>query len=160
MPDDSTRRTTRQLLTRLTPDTLLDAPISDRGSATCLLAGLWLWHDFLDESHTLSQSIDTPAGCWWHAIMHRREGDFSNAKYWYRRASAHARLDRVGEGFESLIDPVMPRWDPMAFVDLVESVQARSDHPTYLACVELQRLEWSVLFSDSIRMTVGDVRSS
>ena len=52
--------------------------------AACCLAGVWLLHDYLDESHTISQRIDTPSGSFWHGIMHRREGDFSNAKYWFR----------------------------------------------------------------------------
>src|SRR5687768_10504407 len=59
--------------------------VRDRDMARACLAGLWLYHDFLDESHTLSQCIDTPSGSYWHAIMHRREGDFANSKYWFRR---------------------------------------------------------------------------
>src|SRR6476661_1793936 len=54
--------------------------IADREMASCCLAGMWLLHDYLDESHNISQRIDTPEGSYWHAIMHRREGDFSNAK--------------------------------------------------------------------------------
>ncbi|MGB1126733.1 MAG: hypothetical protein ACPG4Q_16145, partial [Phycisphaeraceae bacterium] len=38
-------------------------------------AGLWLYVDELDRSHEYSQSIHTPTGSFWHAIMHRREGD-------------------------------------------------------------------------------------
>src|SRR4051812_26824411 len=61
--------------------------------AACCLAGVWLLHDFWDESHNISQRIDTPEGSYWHAIMHRREGDFSNAKYWYGRVAGHPVLD-------------------------------------------------------------------
>src|SRR6185295_3279275 len=50
--------------------------------ATCR-AGLWLLQDFLDESHAISQDIDTREGSFWHAIMHRREPDASNSKYWW-----------------------------------------------------------------------------
>ena len=56
--------------------------------AAACLAGLWLHHNFLDESHTLSQDIDTTTGSYWHAIMHRREGDYGNAKYWLHRVGA------------------------------------------------------------------------
>src|SRR5947208_544638 len=56
-------------------------PPADNDMAACCIAGVWLLHDCLDESHTISQGIDTPSDSFWHAIMHRREGDFSNAKY-------------------------------------------------------------------------------
>ena len=50
---------------------------------------LWLY-GFLDESHSIAQGIDSPEGSYWHALMHRSEGDFSNSKYWYRRVGRHA----------------------------------------------------------------------
>ena len=50
---------------------------------------LWL-HGFLDESHSIAQGIPSAEGSYWHALMHRSEGDFSNSKYWYRRVGRHA----------------------------------------------------------------------
>ena len=55
-------------------------------------AALWLYVDDLSRSHTVSQGIDTPTGSYWHAIMHRREGDFDNSRYWLRRAAGHPLL--------------------------------------------------------------------
>src|SRR4051794_22468194 len=54
-----------------------------------LAAGLWLYVDNLERSHTVSQSLDSPTGAYWHGIMHRREGDFANSHYWMRRAAGH-----------------------------------------------------------------------
>lgn len=49
----------------------------DQVAATALRAGLLLWHDYLDESHALAQSIEgegaNQLGDYWHAILHRRE---------------------------------------------------------------------------------------
>ncbi|MBW7459594.1 hypothetical protein ACFOLF_27230 [Paenibacillus sepulcri] len=55
-----------------------------------LKAGLHLCNDSLDESHSYSQEIeDDSTGSYWHGIMHRMEGDYSNANYWFHRAGAH-----------------------------------------------------------------------
>src|SRR5262245_28801149 len=53
---------------------------ADGEMGQCTLAAVWLVHDFLDESHAISQHVDTPSGSFWHGILHRREGDYSNAK--------------------------------------------------------------------------------
>src|SRR5256885_982720 len=68
------------LLSALTTANVLSAASSNPAEAAGVLAGLWLWHDFLGESHKIAQSLATPSGSMWHAIMHRREGDFSNSK--------------------------------------------------------------------------------
>ena len=39
-----------------------------------------------DEAHSLVQDSKDQIGYWIHAIIHRVEGDSSNARYWYRRA--------------------------------------------------------------------------
>ena len=71
--------------------------VADEEMAACCVSGVWLLHDFLDESHTISQDIETPSGSFWHGIMHRREGDFGNAKYWFRRVGEHPVFEHVGE---------------------------------------------------------------
>lgn len=43
-------------------------------------AGCW------DEAHDLCQDLPDPDGAWIHAWLHREEGDFGNAAYWYGRA--------------------------------------------------------------------------
>lgn len=133
--------------------------------ATAAVSGLWLWHDFLDTSHTLSQSIQTPTGSFWHAIMHRREGDFANAKYWYRRVGTHVALRtiaaRINVLTESLpADKLIFRltangFDPFALVDLVEAVHDSQDHPHRQLAVSVQKLEWQTLFETCIRSAVG-----
>jgi hypothetical protein len=50
---------------------------------------LALWHDARGDwnaAHGTAQDIDDAMGAWIHAYLHRKEGDLSNAAYWYRRA--------------------------------------------------------------------------
>jgi hypothetical protein len=51
------------------------------------LAGLW-WDAKGDwtRAHESAQQDESPAGAWVHAYLHRKEGDISNAEYWYSRA--------------------------------------------------------------------------
>lgn len=97
-------------------------------------AGLWLYVDDLNRSHTLSQDIHSPTGSYWHAIMHRREGDFWNAKYWFRKVGSHPVIDQIG-------------YDPSDFVEACEKDQARNS-PELL---DVQRREWKALFDWSLK---------
>lgn len=54
-----------------------------------LAAGFWLYADDLEASHTISQVLTSASGSYLHGIMHRREGDFTNARYWFRQARNH-----------------------------------------------------------------------
>jgi hypothetical protein len=51
------------------------------------LAGLW-WDAKGDwvKAHESAQQDEGPRGAWVHAYLHRKEGDKSNAAYWYGRA--------------------------------------------------------------------------
>lgn len=98
-----------------------------------LASALWLYVDELDLSHTISQNIDDATGSYWHGIMHRREGDFSNSHYWFRRAGLHPVMEIVDGGYS-----------PDEFVDQVAAASAAGEPATEL--VELQRREWESLF--------------
>lgn len=95
-----------------------------------IAAGLWLYVDDLERNHNVCQGIDTPTGAYWHGIMHRREGDFWNSRYWMRRAAGHPLLQ------------LRPDLNPIALIDAVEAA-AGADAPEF---VERQRAEWQALF--------------
>src|SRR5437667_6110918 len=155
----------RDLLQGVHASDLIEGAPADRAEANALLAALWLRYDWLDQSHRISQSIETPTGSFWHAIMHRREGDFSNSKYWYARCASHPvqgqMANQVGQILHALpADKVFLRlmsggWNPSAFVDLVESVQGDERSAKHAAAVSLQQLEWRLLFDHCTRAAAG-----
>jgi hypothetical protein len=62
-------------------------------------AGLYVLNDDLERAHELAQAHEGDKTCdYWHAIVHRREGDFDNAKYWLRQVGRHPVLSRVHDG--------------------------------------------------------------
>lgn len=60
----------------------------------CLAAAAYLYADDLVAAHNKVYDMEeNDEAAYWHGIMHRREGDFYNANYWFRRAgSLPARL--------------------------------------------------------------------
>ena len=151
------------------PDQLLSRPVKHPQDALAGLAGLWLWHDALDECHRIVQDIASPTGSFWHAIMHRREGDFSNSKYWYRRCPNHHVMKLMGSVAASgagqhARDPAVTRalsggWDPAGFVDLVEAVHADPADQRHEVAVRLQRIEWQGLFEYCLHEAIDADRS-
>jgi hypothetical protein len=139
---------------------------ADMEMAACCISAVWLLHDCLDESHTISQNIDTTSGSFLHAIMHRREGDFSNAKYWFRNVGQHPVFAELGERAHvaaSLRDagPSLGEtylrdgaWDPFAFVDLCQSV-ARGQTAVRELCLDIQQAEWELLFDHCYQAAAG-----
>ena len=94
-------------------------------------AALFLCFDDLEKSHAIVQDLDTPVGSYLHAIIHRREGDFSNSKYWLRRAGPISLVENN------------PGYDPYDLVDRVQT--AGISNPAEL--VGVQRIEWSRVFA-------------
>jgi hypothetical protein len=155
-----------QSLDSITPDQLISKPIRRIDDARAALAGLWLWHGAMAQSHAISQELASPTGSFWHAILHRLEGDFSNAKYWYRRCDTHHVKKMMGAIASSLAgDQASDRqvahalgegWNPLGFVDLVQAVHNKPADPRHDVAIRLQRAEWIGLFNYCIREAVEE----
>ena len=77
-----------------------------RASIRLSLALQALWWDAKgdwDKAHDRAQERDDAAGAHVHAYLHRKEGDQSNAEYWYRRACVAPSALTLDAEWEELV---------------------------------------------------------
>ena len=137
--------------------------VVDHEMARLCCSAVWLWHNYLDESHTISQDVPTSSGSYWHGIMHRREPDYPNSKYWFRRVGSHPVFERLRQGAGNLAETYdtdstrflgnQPTWDPFRFVDLCETAHSTGFKADL--CVQIQMREWQLLFDHCYGHAVG-----
>lgn len=141
--------------------------IGDSTMGDAVQSGLLLWNDALDASHTISQGIESRTGSYWHGIMHRREPDYSNAKYWFRRVGGHSifpalrecalRLLQSGSTeSDSLADYTeaiegAEGWDAFRFVDWCEAADRDRSTPeavkAFLQAVQVEEIKLLLHYS-------------
>lgn len=71
---------------------------------TGALAGLW-WDAKGDwkQAHECAQEDSSTEGSWVHAYLHRKEGDASNAAYWYGRAHQPVCRESLESEWQSIV---------------------------------------------------------
>lgn len=146
----------RHLLQELTVERAF-APrlVKDRAAAEACLAALWLYHDFLDESHRISQEIETVDGSYWHALMHRREPDAANGAYWFRRVGVHPIFPELAKEAQGLgLQLGGSPWSPFDFIDLCEQHRGTSTAEE-MTMRRVQQREWQLLFDWCFRQASG-----
>ncbi len=132
-----------------------DRPIADAATFALVRGGLFYVLDALPDAHALFQDAPGDLAAYWHGMMHRREGDFDNARYWFRRAGV---LPVFGEMHHAAANhsELMARqsnWDPYLFTGQCE--QARFGDPDLRKeLAALQRAEFDALFDYCWRQSV------
>jgi hypothetical protein len=56
------------------------------GISTYLASLWWEGKGNWQKAHDIIEHLDGDTAAWVHAYLHRKEGDRSNARYWYSRA--------------------------------------------------------------------------
>ena len=133
--------------------------VTDSEFGNCVRSGLLLWNDALDSSHEIVQNIGTKTGNYWHAIMHRRESDYSNAKYWFGRVGKHpiyfqllcyaqelSQTEQLAE-YTKILES-NDEWNPAQFVDWCQAATNSEDNKkTFLEQIQLKELQLLIDFS-------------
>ena len=147
--------------------------VRSNADAVALKAGLLQVNDLLHESHEFSQSVQGEGihadGDYWHAVMHRREPDYSNAKYWFRRVDAHPIFPELAQHATCLLEASSEvasewndrlirggRWDPSAFVDLCQACPRSETDELSRFGRNLQWIEMLLLLRHTYRDAIGD----
>jgi hypothetical protein len=117
----------------------------------------------------LAQSVEggcrERAGDYWHAITHRREPDYSNAKYWFRRVGTHGIHRFLARDADDILETCASsaaanwrskitgnsseKWNPLAFVDLCEQLGEKGDPELSLAARQIQLIEMVLLLKST-----------
>lgn len=143
-------------------------PEARRASCLAMAAGLLQVHDFWDASHEAAQKADDLGekrySPYWHGIGHRREPDYGNAGYWFRRVGRHPLFPALGAAVLLILEcesgdadrsrwPLdrVGDWNPDAFSELHR--EARRNVALEPLARRLQRLEMAMLLD----LTVADL---
>jgi hypothetical protein len=126
-----------------------------------------LWHDYLEESHAISQQLHTADSSFLHGIMHRREPDYGNARYWFQRLGNHPCFPTLAgevtkllkiKGAKELSARLVPQdeWDPFAFIEACDRANQRGASAELRQILRaIQELEFDSLLAHLCRGIKG-----
>jgi hypothetical protein len=110
-------------------------------SAPAWKAALHLWNDDLVAAHELVQELHSATGSVLYGIVHRREGDYDNARYWFVRSGDHPAYHGLQARASALLESehvasgligqalyamqVQGSWNPSLFTNTIEIHEMR-----------------------------------
>ena len=145
-------------------------PVKNTTFGDAIKSGLLLWNDALDESHNISQGLANQTGSYWHGIMHRREPDYSNAKYWFGRVGTHPIFPQVRERALAIANEIPDpsdalariaqtieteeQWDAYQFIDWCQAAESEAADDVTHFLQQVQAEEIKLLLAYSYRNAV------
>ncbi len=153
-------------------DLFMPVAVKNEKAAQAVKAGVLLWNDELSLSHDICQGLKTPESSYIHGVMHRREGDYSNAKHWFAKAKNHPVATKLFEKSTQIGDDIVPatdqlshytsdlkgigHWSPDSFVDWCESAsQGNVDSTCLYFFKKLQIEEIRLLIDHCYQLSIG-----
>jgi hypothetical protein len=143
-------------LDTLTTETLFTpVKVFNADCARAVHSGLYLWNDCMEEAHSLAQATDVPEGSYFHAIIHRREPDYWNSGYWFRKTGDHPVFGLIHDFITDSTELQIPnalkllkRWDWQVFNSLCEEAvgSGRPDDPV-LTNIQLSEIVFLITHS-------------
>lgn len=73
-----------------------------------------LWYDAQGDwktAHYIAQGIVSEEAAWIHAYLHRKDGDITNAAYWYNRAKKKIPDGSFEEEWEGIVKSLLKNSD-------------------------------------------------
>jgi len=126
-------------------------------AALAVKAGLLLWNDDLDGSHKIAQDLPDEFGAYLHGVMHRREPDYGNSKYWFRKVGEHPLFPQLHAAARELLGDAAglenyrksltagKKWDPYRMIDWCESAGEELE-VSYLRAVQAIEIQGLTYF--------------
>ena len=65
------------------------------------------------QAHEVAGQDEGPAGAWVHAYLHRKEGDLSNARYWYKRAEKSPAAGSLEQEWQDIAEALLTDTEPV-----------------------------------------------
>jgi hypothetical protein len=151
---------------------LLGGPVADPSMVAALRSGILVRADLFEEPHAICQEIPTATGSYWHGIVHRREPDFGNARYWFHRVGEHPVFAELFSELSSLVgrqgsewrghaaEKILKSgaWDPFLLIELCEACHSGLGPECLRELESLQELEIEGLLRWSFEAAIGRTR--
>lgn len=114
-----------------------------------LEAILWVRMGLIDRAHEIVQDATSGVSAYIHGIIHRLEGDFWNANYWFRQVRSPELIDRVAEKVGLGADG--KPFDPSRFTQAVEAWKSSPAASDVIRLQEIALCEWQAIWEELIR---------
>jgi hypothetical protein len=133
-------------------ETIAGAPVGTAKDFPLIRGGLLYALDDLHGCHEFFQDTSSTLVSYWHGMMHRREADFGNARYWFRRSGQLPFFDALHHKAAPASADIARQhsWDPYLFTGKCEQHRFGADSDE-TELVRLQRAEFEVVFDYSWR---------
>lgn len=108
-------------------------------------AMLWLRIGLIERPHDIVQSATKGIPAYIHGVVHRLEGDYWNANYWFRRVGNSELIQDIASAISQ--NSIVDSFDPADFTNQVETWNSTKDSAKSAELRRIATLEWKALWA-------------